>query len=89
MSWNYRIVRDLDGSVGLCEVYYADGVPGSWSEPEVLVGTTPKDIKDDMVLMMKAFDLPVLRAINMPQVKGVQEQHFILEEESEQRTSLE
>jgi hypothetical protein len=61
MSWNYRVVKELDGSYGICEVYYTDGKPTSWSDPVDLVGESVDEIKADIRLIRGAFDKRVLR----------------------------
>jgi hypothetical protein len=71
MSWNYRIIRrkfvsdivpDGEYSHGIHEVYYDEAKqPYTWStNPIAPRGETLEDIKGDINLMQKAFNLPVL-----------------------------
>lgn len=63
--WNYRVTRDTSQlpQYGIREVYYRekDDAIAAWtSSPFDLVGETPEDIKDDIELVLLAFNLPVI-----------------------------
>jgi hypothetical protein len=62
--WNYRVVKEKDETgnafLSICEVYYTNDVPHSWSEPVNPTGETKKELEDDLLLMYKAMDKPVL-----------------------------
>lgn len=65
MSWNYRIIRSAhDGSVGIHEVYYDDGIPTGWSEnPSSPYGETLNELKKEFEMMARALSMPVLREV--------------------------
>lgn len=69
MSWNYRIVRDVQivggtehESFTIREVYYDDqGNPNSWSlEPSHPYGETWQEVCDDHAIMGRACGQPVI-----------------------------
>jgi hypothetical protein len=59
MSWNYRIVNDHYG-YAIREVYYDEGVPSSWSEMTIAEGETLEELGDEMALIQRALNTPVL-----------------------------
>jgi len=69
MSWNYRIVEacEFDYSIfTVREVYYNDdGSIKSISETGITpYGETKGELREDINLMLKAFDKPVLRELD-------------------------
>lgn len=65
MSWNYRIVKKIENNecfYGIHEVYYhKDGSFRTCTvNPIEPFGETVDELKKDIELMMKAFELPVL-----------------------------
>lgn len=60
-SWEYRVYKDHDPFGGdyyyIGEFYYN---PTGTSEPVLPQGETVDELKDDMALMMRAFDKPVI-----------------------------
>lgn len=65
MSFNYRMIRHVDGEdyvFNIHEVYYdKDGKVKSWSEnPIHAQGDTPIDCLEDLCLMQQAFHEPIM-----------------------------
>lgn len=65
MSWNYRVVAEMDSNknyfYSIRDVYYNKDKPNGWgAEPQYAVGENPTDVYNDLSLMQKAFQLPVL-----------------------------
>lgn len=66
MSWNYRVLENLDG-FGIYEVYYdTDGSINNVSAaPMEPYGETVEELKRDMDAMNAAFDKPVLSFVDV------------------------
>lgn len=69
MTWNYRVIKRLADNVGevsayyrIHEVYYDEkGRPTSWTENCIEpIGDSPKELEEDLRLMLKALREPVL-----------------------------
>ena len=65
MTWKYRIVKHTypaDGHVyyDIREIYYNGSDLGWTKDSKTPIGDTPKDLKTDLKMMLKALDLPVL-----------------------------
>jgi len=68
MTWNYRVVQTLDGSLGIHEVYYdKHGKINGWSEGPISICVDEEEgidaIKWDLKHMKLALKKPVLREI--------------------------
>ena len=68
MTLDYRIMRKIEGrgcthwySYGVYEVFYEKGGKLSWTEePIYLMGDTMKEIADEMTMILKALEKPIL-----------------------------
>ena len=62
MSWNYRIMKYEDGSLGIHEVFYdEEGDVQGWTENAVSVyGEDIHELESSYDLMMQAFSKPIL-----------------------------
>ncbi len=62
--WNYRVIEhDTDNPVtfGIHSVHYEGGeISGYTADPVEALGNSQQDLRGDLELMMKAFELPVL-----------------------------
>ncbi|MBN8766900.1 MAG: hypothetical protein BGP20_04235 [Thiobacillus sp. 63-78] len=63
--WNYRLYREQFGDVTeitIREVYYdASGRPSGITERGVgPMGESPEELREDMAMMMSAFELPII-----------------------------
>ena len=65
-GWNYRVIRAVDGTFGICEAYYGkkDKVK-LWSGPIVPQGESLDELRDDMLLMLGAFTRLVLDEVEL------------------------
>jgi len=61
-SWNHRLVRDEDGRIGLCEVFYNGDVPTFYAAPQPLTGETVGELRVEYDQWASAFHHPVLDA---------------------------
>jgi len=61
MSWNYRVIRNVDG-LRIFDVYYNEaGQPvGSNVSPTYVYGETVDDLKVQLALMLEALERPIL-----------------------------
>jgi hypothetical protein len=61
--WDYRLLRDSDNNYGIYEVYYnKNGKPcGCSATPVGVSRTSVGEVKAELIMMMKAFNKPVLR----------------------------
>lgn len=66
MSWNYRVIENLDG-FGIYEVYYDDdgSICNISAEPMEPYGETVEELKRDVAAMNAAFDKPVLSFVDV------------------------
>lgn len=71
MSWNYRITRRWNTNAEapifeIREFYYGDdGSIRGWTDPVVLKGDSPDEIKADLELILRdTFDRPVIDLTN-------------------------
>ena len=66
MSWNYRVMKhklnESESFYGIHEVYYnRNGKPDGWSKDSITPEReSPQELKEDLEMMIKAFDKPVL-----------------------------
>lgn len=61
MTWTYRIIRDTDGIYRIAEVY--NGPPNivRWTaKPCYPIGEDTQELRNDIRMMLKAFERPVL-----------------------------
>lgn len=65
MSWNYRIVEDLEGNFFITEVWYTKkGKPHSWIGQEVgICRESLEECKDEFFKMSVAFTKPRLKIV--------------------------
>lgn len=75
MQWNYRVVRYTDASGGVqfrvYEAYYdnddRESEPSSLTEDPVYpLGDTVDELREELEMMRKAFDLPVIDRAEKP-----------------------
>lgn len=60
--WNYRVMEQPDGQCYIGEAYYDhDGNVTGWTNACAPHGDTLDEVKDDLLHMMKALDLPTLK----------------------------
>lgn len=69
-GWNYRVAvqhfTDED-EYAVIEVYYrADGAVEAWSERAAAAGGTLAEVAEDLELMRRALDMPVLEHAELP-----------------------
>lgn len=71
-SWNYRVYRSIDPNTQeacyyILEVHYVDEEIISYSaDPIPPFGNTDLELKQDLQLMLLAFNLPVLTDVDLP-----------------------
>lgn len=69
-TWNYRVIRHEDGSLGIHEVHYENGVPhsmtadptGAMSVPDNVGDATIDGLRDVLYSMRRALGEPILHA---------------------------
>lgn len=68
MSWNYRLIRHTDRSVGIHEVYYnSRGRVCAWTaNPVRVVGDSAAEVRTDLRLMAAAWKKPILLQAKLP-----------------------
>lgn len=72
MTWDYRLIEFPDNGAGrwveLREVHYDEaGAVKMWSEDAATIGSeTVEGCREVLAMMSRAFDLPVLRAEDLP-----------------------
>lgn len=62
MTWNHRVMRYADGSLGIHEVFYNDdGNPVSWTEEAIgVAGDNLEELREELTHMLRALDKPIL-----------------------------
>lgn len=65
MSWNYRILKNKLAGRDICEIhevyYNSDGSVKGWTQNSIIpTGETPEELKQDLTMMLQAFESPVL-----------------------------
>lgn len=65
MTWNYRVARKAlengEAEYSIVEAYYDDnGVVDGYSDFLEVTGESPNELREDLVLMLKAFERPIL-----------------------------
>lgn len=61
MTWNYRVMRYKDGSLGIHEVYSRDGKVTNWTtDPTSIVGEDIKALRRQLKMMTRALDEAIL-----------------------------
>jgi len=76
--WNYRVIKRGEGEdtfYGIYEAYYNSEIeekPWTMTEnPIHALGDTPEELKKDLELMLRAFEMDILTYENInPQTKG-------------------
>lgn len=63
MIWNHRIIKD-GNDYAICEVFYTDGIPHSWSEPITIGGESPEEIKEQLEQIIEDIELPILEVVD-------------------------
>ena len=54
MTWNFRIIKAKDGTLGIHEVYYdAKGRPEGYTSEPFLTGESKKDLLEELAMMKK------------------------------------
>ncbi len=68
MSWNYRVMKETDGCLGIHEVYYNDvtGKPEGWTERAFVIGDDLDELRSALAMMLAALEKDVL---DMPEEK--------------------
>lgn len=62
MRWEFRMIKNEHNEIQIHEVYYDDsGKISAWGEPSAPVGATPEGVGQDLSLMLKALEKPVLK----------------------------
>jgi len=59
-TWNYRVLRHSDGSLGIYEVYYTDGNPDSRSSVPCAVGDNLDELTRELRNMQRALSEDIL-----------------------------
>lgn len=69
-SWNYRVLRYSDGSLGIHEVYYDEGGKPSMCTVDGVSGAGEDidELRRDLKLMAKALEKPILEYEYFPAV---------------------
>lgn len=61
MTWNHRVLRYEDGTLGIHEVFYEDGEPWACTEEEVgVVGDNKLELVEVLLQFVKAIEQPIL-----------------------------
>ncbi len=61
MTWNLRVMRYADGTLGVHEVYYAGKKVTGWTEsPTAVAGETVEELRSYLKMVKRALDAPIL-----------------------------
>lgn len=59
-SWNYRVFRESDGTMGIIECYYEDDKPTNYSDFMAPYGESEEELRKDIVRMLDSMTKPIL-----------------------------
>jgi hypothetical protein len=80
MSWNYRVIKERDGTYAIHEVYYSSEKPDDSeikhmsADPAIPFGDTLEELKEDIKHYVAALDRPVLNECEIKKMWEEQKQ---------------